>query len=38
MRVEDLAETIVTMAALPGNVNMLESIGLPIEQLYVGRG
>ena len=38
MRVEDLAETIVTMAALPGNVNMLESIVLPIEQLYVGRG
>lgn len=38
MRVEDLAQTIVTMAALPGNVNMLEAIVLPIEQLYVGRG
>lgn len=38
MRVKDLAETIVTMAALPGNVNMLEAIVLPIEQLYVGRG
>jgi NAD(P)-dependent dehydrogenase (short-subunit alcohol dehydrogenase family) len=38
MRVEDLAQTIVTMAALPPNVNMLEVIVLPVEQLYIGRG
>lgn len=38
MRVEELAETIVTMAALPAHVNMLEAIVLPVDQLYVGRG
>lgn len=38
MSVAELAETIVTMAALPQHVNMLEAIVLPIEQLYVGRG
>ncbi|MBV8818925.1 MAG: SDR family oxidoreductase [Acidobacteriaceae bacterium] len=38
MSVEELAETIVTMAALPAHVNMLEAIVLPVDQLYVGRG
>ncbi len=38
MAVSELAETIVTMAALPGHVNMLEAIVLPVDQLYVGRG
>jgi hypothetical protein len=28
----------VTMAALPPSANMLETIVLPVEQLYVGRG
>ena len=38
MRTEDLAMTAVTMAALPTNVNMLETIVLPVTQLYLGRG
>ena len=38
MTCEELAETIVHMAALPPHVNMLEAIVLPVEQLYVGRG
>lgn len=35
---DDLAKTVVTMAALPPYANMLEAIVLPVEQLYVGRG
>lgn len=38
MRVEDIAATALTMATLPLDVNMLEAIVLPREQLYLGRG
>jgi NAD(P)-dependent dehydrogenase (short-subunit alcohol dehydrogenase family) len=38
MTVDDLAMTVVTMAALPPYANMLEAIVLPVEQLYLGRG
>jgi len=30
--------TVVTMAALPPHVNMLEAIVLPVTQQYLGRG
>lgn len=38
MSVETIAEVAVTMATLPPHVNMLESIVLPVEQAYLGRG
>lgn len=38
MTVDDLAIAAVAMAAMPPYANMLESIVLPVEQLYVGRG
>lgn len=38
MSVDELAEVAVLMATLPPHVNVLESIVLPIGQLYVGRG
>lgn len=38
MSVDDLATTVVTMAALPPHVNMLEAIVLPVTQPYLGRG
>jgi NAD(P)-dependent dehydrogenase (short-subunit alcohol dehydrogenase family) len=38
MTTEDVAMTAVTMAALPNNVNLLEAIVLPVDQLYIGRG
>jgi NAD(P)-dependent dehydrogenase (short-subunit alcohol dehydrogenase family) len=38
MTVEEIAETALLMAALPPHMNMLESIVLPVGQLYVGRG
>ncbi|MEW6211051.1 MAG: SDR family oxidoreductase [Acidobacteriota bacterium] len=38
MAVADLVPAIVAMAALPKDVNMLESIVLPVDQLYIGRG
>ena len=38
MTPDDIAMAALTMAALPPNVNMLESIVLPVEQLYLGRG
>jgi len=38
MTPDDLAIAAVAMAALPPYANMLESIVLPVEQLYVGRG
>ena len=38
MNPEDIAMAALTMAALPPNVNMLESIVLPVTQKYVGRG
>jgi NAD(P)-dependent dehydrogenase (short-subunit alcohol dehydrogenase family) len=38
MSAEDIAQAAVAMATLPPNVNMLEAIVLPIDQLYIGRG
>ncbi|HEY7546053.1 MAG TPA: SDR family oxidoreductase [Blastocatellia bacterium] len=38
MAVADLVPAIVAMAALPDGINMLESIVLPVDQLYIGRG
>lgn len=38
MSVETIAEVALTMVTLPAHVNMLESIVLPVEQLYLGRG
>ncbi len=38
MSTHDIAMAALTMAALPLNVNMLESIVLPVEQKYIGRG
>ena len=38
IRVEDIAEVALLMAALPPNVEMLEAIVLPHQQEYVGRG
>ncbi len=36
--VQDISEVALLMATLPPNVEMLEAIVLPHEQLYVGRG
>ena len=38
MTADDIAQAAVAMATLPPNVNMLEAIVLPIDQLYIGRG
>lgn len=38
MFVDDLVKAVVTMAALPLSVNMLEAIVLPTTQPYLGRG
>jgi NAD(P)-dependent dehydrogenase (short-subunit alcohol dehydrogenase family) len=38
MTADTIAQAAVAMAALPPNVNMLEAIVLPIDQLYIGRG
>jgi NAD(P)-dependent dehydrogenase (short-subunit alcohol dehydrogenase family) len=38
MTIEDLAETIITIASLPDKVNLFESIILPVSQPYLGRG
>ncbi len=38
IRVEDIAEVAVVMAALPPDVEMLQATVLPRNQLYVGRG
>ncbi|HTI51670.1 MAG TPA: SDR family oxidoreductase [Planctomycetaceae bacterium] len=38
MSVETIAEVALTMLTLPAHVNMLESIVLPVEQAYLGRG
>ena len=38
MAPENVAEAVLTMATLPDNVNMLEAIMLPVDQLYIGRG
>ena len=38
MTPDDIARAAVTMATLPPYVNMLESIVLPVGQLYLGRG
>ncbi len=36
--VDELAAVALTMISLPGHVNVLESIVLPVEQAYLGRG
>jgi NAD(P)-dependent dehydrogenase (short-subunit alcohol dehydrogenase family) len=38
MSVETIAEVALAMVTLPPHVNMLESIVLPVEQEYLGRG
>jgi NAD(P)-dependent dehydrogenase (short-subunit alcohol dehydrogenase family) len=38
MGVETIAEVALTIVSLPAHVNMLESIVLPVEQTYLGRG
>lgn len=38
MTTDDLAMAAVAMAAMPPYANMLESIVLPVDQLYLGRG
>lgn len=38
MAVDDLMKVVVTIASLPPHVNMLETIVLPVAQLYLGRG
>jgi NAD(P)-dependent dehydrogenase (short-subunit alcohol dehydrogenase family) len=38
MSADDVAATVLTMAALPAYANILEAIILPVEQLYIGRG
>jgi|SRR5208282_998216 len=38
MAVDDLMKVVVTVAALPTHMNMLETIVLPVKQLYLGRG
>lgn len=38
MDVENIARTALLMATLPPDVNMLEAIVIPNEQLYLGRG
>ena len=38
MSTEEFAEIAVTVASLPPHMTMLESIVLPINQKYVGRG
>jgi NAD(P)-dependent dehydrogenase (short-subunit alcohol dehydrogenase family) len=38
MKVAEIAEVAVLMAALPPHMNMLEAIVLPVKQAYLGRG
>ena len=38
MSTDDIAMAALAMAALPLNVNMLESVVLPVAQKYLGRG
>ena len=38
MGVDDFASVVVTAAALPGHINMLDVTVLPVEQPYIGRG
>ncbi len=38
MDVENIAQTVLLMATLPEDVNMLKAIVIPNEQLYIGRG
>ncbi len=38
MTVDDLAEVVITIAALPDTVNLFESVILPVSQPYLGRG
>lgn len=38
MSVADVAEVVAVIAALPANVNMFETVILPVSQPYLGRG
>ena len=38
MAVGDLVMAVVTIAALPSHVNMLETFVLPVDQPFLGRG
>ena len=38
MAPEEVAGVVVTMAALPPHINLLEAIVLPTTQAYLGRG
>jgi len=38
MNVEDVVKVVMTIATLPANVNMIETIVFPTTQLYLGRG
>ncbi len=38
IEVADLADVVVTIASLPDNVNLFESVILPVSQPYLGRG
>jgi len=38
METATISEVALTMVTLPPHVNMLESIVLPVEQVYLGRG
>ncbi|HYW02049.1 MAG TPA: SDR family oxidoreductase [Candidatus Acidoferrum sp.] len=38
MEVDDVVKVVMAMATLPLNVNMFETIVLPVAQLYLGRG
>src|SRR5208337_4974436 len=38
MEVDDVVKVVMAMATLPLNVNMFETIVLPVTQLYLGRG
>ena len=38
MEPKDIASAVLTMAALPLNVNIYEAVVLPVEQVHLGRG
>ena len=38
MTSESIAELVYLSITLPNNVNLLESVMLPLDQLYLGRG
>jgi len=38
MQVDDVVKVVMTVATLPLDVNMYETVVLPVTQLYLGRG